>query len=473
MKKQFTTISFLVVLLLSFNACHKDEEVIVDNSSEDEEETTVDAATLATNRWIKDRMETFYLWNDELPDIDETQEEDPSEYFNKLLYTDDSWSWITHDYASLAADFSGVPVTMGYEPAFYLFSDNTSVFIVVKYVYPNSPAEEAGLKRGDIILEIDNTAMTTDNYYDLYSGDSYSVQLGLLTSNTIGLSGTSYDLTARVVSTDPSVYYKVLDADGIKVGYLAYVEFVAGDDDLFLSSVDEIFADFKAEGISELVVDLRYNPGGEIDAASYLASTIAPSSVVTNHETLINLQFNDYVQAAYQVYYPDELYYSFTDTTAVNMNLETVYFLTTSGTASASELVITGLAPYMNVVQIGEATYGKYTGMYVLPDDNEEWCMLPVVMKYANANGYTDFNDGLQPDYEIYDDLLEAVPLGDPTDPMLAQALSLITTGAPLATASVKSAKMKLISRELNPQKLELKRNLYVPLNKSLPVLNQ
>ncbi|PTN10302.1 C-terminal processing protease CtpA/Prc [Mangrovibacterium marinum] len=461
MKHNFWVIQLFAGLLLLMTACEKDEETIVDGSDK------IDAATLATNGWIKDNMETFYLWNDRMPDVDETQEEDPALYFEKLLYTDeDEWSWITDDYSSLAADFSGVPVTMGFEPAFYLFSDNTSVFIVVKYVYPNSPAEEAGLKRGDIILEIDNTAMTTDNYYDLYSGSSYSVQLGLLSGSSIGLSGASYDLTARVVSTDPSVYHTVLDADGTKVGYLAYVEFVAGDDDKFLSSMDEIFDDFKAEGIRDLVVDLRYNPGGEIDAASYLASTIAPASVVTNHETLINLQFNDDVQAAYEYYYPDELYYSFTDTTTVNMNLGTVYFLTTSGTASASELLITGLAPYMNVVQIGEATYGKYTGMYVLPDDNEEWCMLPVVMKYANANGYTDFSDGLQPDYEILDDLLETVPFGDPADPMLAQALSLITTGAPVATASVKSAKMKLISRELNPAKMELKRNLFVPHGK-------
>jgi hypothetical protein len=122
----------------------------------------------------------------------------------------------------------------------------------------------------------------------------------------------------------------------------------------------------------------------------------------------------------------------------------------------------------MDVVHIGEATYGKYTGMYVMADDNEAWCMLPVVMKYANADGYTDFVDGLTPDYEVEDDLLNAVPFGDTTDPMLAQAVSLITTGEPVATASVKSAKMNLISRELKPKKLELKRNLFVPAGKNV-----
>jgi len=465
MKNNLLLVALWASMLLLVSGCHKDEETIVDGT--DDETTSISAETLATNEWIKDIMETYYLWNTKIPDVDETQEEDPAAYFDKLLYTDeDKWSWITDDYASLSAEFSGAQVTMGFEPAFYLFSDDETVFIVVKYVYPNSPAEDAGLKRGDIILEIDNTAMTVDNYYDLYSGDSYSVQLGQLSGSTIGLSGTSYDLTASVVSTDPSVYHTVLDVDGKKIGYLAYEEFVAGDDDKFLDSMDDIFTEFKSDGISDLVVDLRYNPGGEIDAASYLASAIAPSSAVTNHERLINLQFNDDVQAAYEYYYPDELYYNFPDN-STNLNLSTVYFLTTSGTASASELLISGLEPYMDVVQIGEATYGKYTGMYVFPDDNEEWCMLPVVMKYANASGYTDFTDGLTPDYEIDDDLLDAVPLGDTTDPMLAQAISLITTGASATTASTKSAKVNLISRELKPQKLELKQNLFVPAPKN------
>ena len=104
--------------------------------------------------------------------------------------------------------------------------------------------------------------------------------------------------------------------------------------------------------------------------------------MVTNHERLINLQFNDDVQAAYEYYYPDELYYNFPDN-STNLNLSTVYFLTTSRTASASELLISGLEPYMDVVQIGEATYGKYTGMYVFPDDNEECVITSYSIHYT------------------------------------------------------------------------------------------
>ena len=143
-----------------------------------------------------------------------------------------------------------------------------------------------------------------------------------------------------------------------------------------------------------------------------------------------------------------------------------VYFLTTSGTASASELLISGLEPYMDVVQIGEWTYGKYTGAWVMPDDNEEWAMVPIVLKYANINGYTEFKDGLEPDYEIEDDLLSAVPFGDTSDPMVAQAIELVTGSVVATTLKTKSAYLSTFKKLKIPAKKELKRNLIVPLLK-------
>jgi carboxyl-terminal processing protease len=114
----------------------------------------------------------------------------------------------------------------------------------------------------------------------------------------------------------------------------------------------------------------------------------------------------------------------------VNLNLENLYVLTTGATASASELVINGLKPYMNVVIIGEPTFGKFYGSFILFDQNDppkhNWAIAPVVLKYANANGVTDFKDGLIPDINIADNLLSARPFGDITDPMLATALDMI-----------------------------------------------
>lgn len=456
-----------IAILFSVYSCTKDEDIIKDGNTIDEnieDADNISSETIAVNQWIYETMEGYYYWNDKLPTtIDYTTESDPEEYFYKLLYDEDKWSWITDDYASLVAEFSGEPLAMGYDPTFYLLSDGSTVIMVVNYVYPNSPADEAGLERGDIILSIDNTELDTTNYYDLYSGTNYSVQLGILESNSLSYSGESIDLIAEVISTDPSIYYDVIDTNGYKIGYLVYVEFISGDNSELLTELDDIFTTFISEGMTDLIVDLRYNPGGEIDAARYLASLIAPSNAVNSGEILVNLNYNDELQAYLEYYeeeYADYLSYSFISGVS-NTNMQKVYFLTTYNTASASELVISGLDPYMDVIQIGESTYGKYTGAWVIPDDDEEWAMIPIVMKYSNVLGYTDFVDGLTPDYSIEDDLISAVPFGDLSDPMLAKAVSLIT-GQSLSVAQVNEKSASSYTRIL-PKERKLKNNLYLP----------
>jgi hypothetical protein len=278
----------LSALFLVYSCSDDDDDIEVDNDDEEIAQDIIDV-----NFWINEKMELYYLWEDQMPDIDFEQEEDPEEYFYKLIYKEkDKWSWITDDYASLAAEYDGEPVQMGYSPSFYLMSDNESVFIVVDYVYEGSPADEAGIERGDIILSIDNTELNTSNYYDLYSQDAYSVQLAEINNNIISYTGESIDLVARVVETNPVLYHDVIDLEGHKVGYLVYAEFITGKDDKFLTTLDEVFSEFQTEGISDLVVDLRYNPGGDIDAAVYLASAIAPTETASGEDVLISLQYN-------------------------------------------------------------------------------------------------------------------------------------------------------------------------------------
>ena len=130
-----------------------------------------------------------------------------------------------------------------------------------------------------------------------------------------------------------------------------------------------------------------------------------------------------------------------------NADIENLYVLGTRGTASASELIIIGLQPYMNVTLVGENTYGKFTGMFIFDSEDkdfenlENWAIAPIVMKYANANGFTDFYNGLTPDIYVEDDgLYLGYPLGCPDDPMIAAALSKIG-GLPL---TAKAAHQKL-----------------------------
>jgi C-terminal processing protease CtpA/Prc len=222
------------------------------------------------------------------------------------------------------------------------------------------------------------------------------------------------------------------------MGYLVYVDFLSGEGDFFIPQLDEAFRMFADSAVDELIVDLRYNPGGEVGMASYLASSIAPASVATSSNVLVSYVYNDeltdlFIEESGENSSDLNLFFR---NTSVNLDMNKVYFLTTSGTASASELVITGLDPYMDVVTVGETTFGKYTGAWVFPDTEDprrhNYAIVPIVLKYANSEGVTEFKNGLSPDYTIEDQLLGAGPFGDLEDPVLAKTIELITGVNPI-----------------------------------------
>ncbi|MCK5372520.1 MAG: hypothetical protein KAQ62_28350, partial [Cyclobacteriaceae bacterium] len=226
-----------------------------------------------------------------------------------------------------------------------------------------------------------------------------------------------------------------------------YVDFISGEDDKWLKSLENALGSMKSEGISQLVLDLRYNPGGEVRVAQLLASALAPASAGLNEEVLVSFEYNDNLQNYFisrEGQDSPNLYSRFSQTEN-NLNLNEVYVLTTGNTASASELVINGLKPYMNVTMIGEPTFGKFYGSFLLYDENDppkhNWAIAPIVLKYANANGVTDFVNGLMPEVLLVDDLLNAREFGDESDPMLATALTLIQ-GANLSNSKISTDRL-------------------------------
>ncbi|MEO0331882.1 MAG: S41 family peptidase, partial [Bacteroidota bacterium] len=251
----------------------------------------------------------------------------------------------------------------------------------------------------------------------------------------------------EVVQADPVLYTEIKTNIDSKVGYLVYTEFISGDSRQWLTSLGEALNGFQQENITDLIVDLRYNPGGEIEAAQFLASALAPASAVANEEVLVQYEYNNELTRAIRFTEGEdsENLISTLSGNGYNLNLNRVIFLTAQGTASASELLINGLEPYMEVVTVGEPTVGKFYGSWVIPDLEEparhNWAVAPVVLKYANSLGETDFVDGLPPDYPVEDNLLAAYPFGDENDPVLAQALAVISADFNARTlASVQQA---------------------------------
>ncbi|SHE94782.1 C-terminal processing protease CtpA/Prc, contains a PDZ domain [Mariniphaga anaerophila] len=431
----------LVAVLITLGSC-KDAPLPTPNPDKEE----ASELTQKVNDFIQFVMEDIYLWYAELPDIDIRYETDSKEYFDKLLYKDDKWSFITDDIVALENSFEGVETTFGYSLAFGRFSDTKDIFAVVEFVYPNTPASEAGFQRGDFIVLLNEENITDDNYTDLIYASSLSVHKGTLSESgeEISVNPTPVSMTARTLNLDPVIITNVIEQDGHKIGYLLYAQYISN----FNGSLDNAFQYFKDQQITDLVIDLRYNPGGGIDAAQYLCSSVAPANTVSNEETLVTFQWNDKYQSYWEYKkITDQLEVNFTKSASVKLGLDKMHILTGPGTASASELTITGLKPYMEITTVGDTTYGKYAASntfkpeYFLKDDNgngyydttadyedfDNWGIQPIILRFANAEGVTDFKDGFAPDILVDDNLTDGIPLGDKNEVLLKTAIEDIT----------------------------------------------
>jgi C-terminal processing protease CtpA/Prc len=449
-KSRFTLRNLLMLiaaLTFALVSCEKDPDPDPDPDPEPE----IPEETLIINQWIWEGLNEVYLWEEFIPYIDYRKQDDPEEYFYRLLYEDDRDSWIVKDYDALVASFEGVELSTGMDAQAAAINEDNDIVFVILYVTPDSPAEQAGVKRGDIIVSIDGEALTPGNYIDLYySQTTANYEFGSLSGPDIVHDGRYVEITAIELNQNPVLHREVIEYEGARIGYLVYTQFTAGQEGEWLDSLNVVFDEFSAQNVTDVVVDLRYNPGGSLGLSGYIASTLAPASVMENNEVFVRLVWND----LYNDYWmradldedgspdgenSDQLLIRLSDSEK-NLNLSKVYFLTTDGTASASESVIIGLDPYMDVVKIGTKTYGKCYGSFTIDDwetpKRHNWAMQPIVIKYANAEGFTDFVNGLTPDYVESEYLRELAPFGSFEDPLLARALEDITGVAPSVTKS-------------------------------------
>lgn len=438
------------------------------------EEEAVPRETRIINNWIWDGMNDIYLWEEYIPDMDPDIQPDPEEFFYKLLYKDDRDSWITDDYDALIDMFEGVELTTGMSARPGVINGN-QVISIIEYVTPNSPAADSGIKRGDIIYAIDGRTLDRNNYYSLYNQTKATFEFATWNGYDVVPDGRSISLTAIQLNQNPVVYREVIQHEGKKVGYFVYTQFTDGKDGEWLDELKGVFEEFISAGVTDVVMDLRYNPGGSLDISAYIASTLGPFSAMNDNKTYVELVWNDFYNSFWKEYdldkdgNPDgkdspQLVIKLPQSD-LNMNLSRVYFLTTDVTASASESLITGLFPYADVVHIGDTTYGKCFGSVTIDDYKEpkrhNWAMQPIVLKYSNAEGFTDFREGLMPDVPIEENLLYAEPFGSLKDPFLAAALGEIT-GVPVAGKKISELRTRFKALPV-PQKAMVERIIEWP----------
>ncbi|MDR0385633.1 MAG: hypothetical protein LBH60_06110 [Prevotellaceae bacterium] len=400
------------------------------------------------NEWILENMQIYYLWEKHIPSKTD-QKLSPADYFQSLLYLrEDRFSWIQENYLELLNSLSGVNTEAGYDYNLLQVSSN-DVIGYITYIKPNTPAEAAGLKRGDYFHKIDGKQITVDNYSSLTKQISQHHTLGLSVMSGDAITGVR-NVELDVIESypeNPILLDTVYSISDRKIGYFVYNFFARdrGDGSIaYEKEMNEVFRKFKSEQIDELIVDLRYNSGGAVITTEALAKMISGQSI---NQVFYKQEYNDIIDAYFtssdgddynKMYFINALKrysasgYEIESIPINSLSMSSVYFIVSGRSASASELLINGLKPYMNVVLIGGTTYGKNVGSTTIYEQNpnkqkdNKWGLQPIVMKMSNAEGFSDYGKGFAPDIAIHEYADSIRPLGDTEELLLQTTLNRI-----------------------------------------------
>ena len=438
---KFFYVASAMAFLLAFNACDDDDDNTYTRT--DSNSTSISATTIEANRFVYEIMSDYYLWYKYMPTLNYKTQSDTEEYFESLLYSGDRFSFILDDADSYFDSEEGISTEKGWDYILMRYdSSSDQVIAVINYVYANTPAANAGVKRGDIILSVDGTQMTLSNY-TIFANTSATYGAKRYNEETSSYDDVEYDIVAAEIQTSPVAEHSIFETENGKVGYLLYMDYYSE----FNDELSEVFGEFKEAGVTDLILDLRYNTGGAMTAMQRLCSLIAPESNVGNEDMLIYYEFNDKLKKAG---YDKESTATYFDSSIASntLNLNRIVILVGSSTYSASEATIIGLQPYVDVYTIGYTTGGKNTSMFVMtPEDFtnsktgeayfdssiNNWLIAPIVAQYYNSAGYTfdtSNKEGITPDYEFNEYGVNNMgTLGDADEPLTALALEYFANG--------------------------------------------
>ena len=442
--KTFLKLTLLAfIALITFASCEDMDDVAAPPEQE-------------INDFIWKGMNLYYLWQADVPNLADKRFANqaelnvflkgyskPEDLFEALRVPKsiDRFSWIVSDYLELEGMLQGTTKNDGVDFGLrYKSANSTEIFGFVRYIIPNSDASTKDIKRGDIFYAVNGTPLFNNdktgenNYKKLLDSETYTLNLADYDTGKITPNGKSVSLTKTELAENPILINNVIVSGSHKIGYLMYNGFYPNYD----TQLNEAFGTLKTQGITDLVLDLRYNSGGSVLTATRLASMITGQFT---DKVFSKQRWNDKINAYFETENPDALKNLFTNTinnTPINsLNLTKIYILTSKSTASASELVINGLKPYIEVVQIGDITTGKNVGSITVYDSptfgkenrnpNHRYAMQPLVLKIVNADDFGDYFNGLKPTYALNENLADLGVLGNSTEPLLSTAIGKIT----------------------------------------------
>ncbi len=396
-------------------------------------------ADAEVNKWVHDNMKQWYFWNDKLPESPDFKPE-PQTFFQSLLYKfdptlrpdGDRFSWLQESADELKASLSGESTSTGLEYRMIRYvSGSDDLFGVVTYTDKGSSADKAGFKRGDFFTHVNGQKLTVSNYRALLTtgNEAKMITMGALDADKkVVATTTTRSVTPGVIQSNP-VYFDTTFVKGNKrVGYVVYHQFIPGPNGSTAKTYDQelekIFADFKAGGVNELVMDLRYNRGGYVSSATEIASLIGKG--ISVKDVFYYKEYKKTVTPDLEKQYGKEFFHDNFLSKSQNLggSLNRVFFLTSTSSASASELLINGLKPFMDVFLVGGKTVGKNVGSITISDKSKriKWGIQPIVSRSANSLRSSDYTAGFEPNAAKTEGTV-LYPYGDPRDPLLGEAL--------------------------------------------------
>jgi carboxyl-terminal processing protease len=383
-----------------------------------------------------------YLWYKELPDIDPSNSDTPQTYFEKLktnVLTSSNRPKDNFHFSEPTFDSEAweAGVSYGYGLHLKVYSTTPPRQFFISGVETNSPAANAGIRRGDRIIELDNISLVDDNStsgINTLNDALFPDALNESHEFTLQRNATNYDVTLTSAEVDITAVpiAKVIPQGSDQVGYIQFNTFIESAQDEWVEAIN----DLKEAGADDLVIDMRYNGGGLISVASMVSYMIGGTNV--SGKTFIQYVANDQYAPETPIKFSTVGSYGVNrNVNLPSLNFNRVYVLSTGDTCSASELVVNSLrGAGVTTYLIGDSTCGKPYGF--VPEDNCGTTYYTIQFKGINAKGFGEYSDGFVPSVtdnnldlvkgcEVTDDL--DFELGDENEPLLASALNLRATG--------------------------------------------
>lgn len=426
---------YILLITLTILSCNSLEDKYLEDNIAVDKNQQQENTLIAQNKWIYEQMINQYYWADDIPDsalLDFTKTS--PQFYQSIKSPKDRFSWIESN-----GSYSGESIfdKFGVEYQAYLLPDGKKIYRVLLAV-KNSPASSAGLKRGMWFTSSDDITKSQDNL---------SITIGYLRNNTFVASKES-SLTIASITSGTQANAVQLDTvyniSGRRIGYFVYNQFEDTDGKVnnpFRRELREMFQLFEENSIQDLIVDLRYNPGGYVSMCQYVCSLILPDEFLETvsgyhafNENLSQEHYNRTGSREDILYFPSK-----TDVLQRNIGLRKIYVIITKHTFSASESLVNSLEPLIDVVTVGTRSGGKGVGSWTIKDNRYSYQLQPITFRYYNREHITVPDSGIEP--TIFADETSTptlYELGDTRELLLSKALDDI-----LGISELKSAYMQ------------------------------